>query len=554
MKNFLSNKKFVIAVCLISFIVSGLIISRQVFGVSVTSNMDMGYGKIINLGTPTYDDDAATKDYVDSAFSSFTLPWSKLTGFPSSCSSGQYVSAVGSSLTCSTPSSSWTTSGSKIYNSNTGYVGIGNSSPSYKLDVSGTINASNALCIAGTCKNTWNDPWSNLTNFPSSCSSGQYVSGVGSSLTCSTPSSSWTTSGSNIYNSNTGYVGIGNSSPSYKLDVSGTINASNAICIAGSCKNGWDSSVWTKSGSSIYSNNSGNVGIGTSNPSFKLDVNGDARINSLIYVSSNYVGIGNSNPGYKLDVNGSINASSYYFNGSSMPIWRAFGTQAYYDGNVAVGFGTLPDPSYSLKVGGDLYAKGRIITSSNLITTTGNLGVGNTAPSYTLDVSGQSRLNGNVGIGTSPSYSYRLDVSGNVNISGDLNISGTANSNVKNFVIDHPLDPQNKQLVHSTLEGPEIAVFYRGEAQLQNGKAIVELPSYFEALTRKDVRTVLLTPKFDNNEPVSNLAASAVTDGKFQVRAVDENNPNQKFYWEVKAIRADVAPLEVEKIKTEAEK
>ena len=189
---------------------------------------------------------------------------------------------------------------------------------------------------------------------------------------------------------------------------------------------------------------------------------------------------------------------------------------------------------------------------SNFRVENGNLGVGlgsGTSPSYRLDVYGDTRLNGNVGIGTSPSYSYKLDVYGNANIQGTLYAS------TKNFIIDHPLDPENKKLIHSSLEGPEVGVYYRGEAQLQSGQAEVVLPSYFEALTRKENRTVLLTPKFDNfDEPTSQLAASGVENGKFKVKAVDSQNPSQKFYWEVKAVRADIAPLEVERLKTVTEK
>ncbi len=154
--------------------------------------------------------------------------------------------------------------------------------------------------------------------------------------------------------------------------------------------------------------------------------------------------------------------------------------------------------------------------------------------------------NGFVGIGKQPDYS--LDVAGVIH-GQELSISGS-----KNFMIDHPLDPENKQLVHSTLEGPEVGVYYRGEAQLQNGQTEVVLPSYFEVLTRKENRTVLLTPKFDSNEPISNLAASAVENGKFSARAIDSQNPSQKFFWEVKAVRADIAPLEVERLKTDGER
>ncbi len=120
----------------------------------------------------------------------------------------------------------------------------------------------------------------------------------------------------------------------------------------------------------------------------------------------------------------------------------------------------------------------------------------------------------------------------------------------KNFLIDHPLDPDNKDLFHSSLEGPEIAVFYRGEAQLSYGKVVIPLPDYFEALTRQENRTVLITPQFDDDEPISMLAASAVKEGKFIVRAIDSQNLSQKFYWEVKAIRADIEELKVEESKS----
>ena len=119
-------------------------------------------------------------------------------------------------------------------------------------------------------------------------------------------------------------------------------------------------------------------------------------------------------------------------------------------------------------------------------------------------------------------------------------------TNVKNFIIAHPTDPA-RYLVHTTLEGPENAVFYRGSARLHQGRAEVQLPAYFEAATRPEGRTVQLTPKFsDEDESISTLAASAVENGKFRVRATDRNNPRQTFDWEVKAVRADVAPLLVE--------
>ncbi len=76
-----------------------------------------------------------------------------------------------------------------------------------------------------------------------------------------------------------GNTGLGTSTPGYKLDIQGgQINASDGLCIAGDYKTSWSAisspSVWTTSGNNIYNSNTGNVGIGVTNPGVKLDVNG----------------------------------------------------------------------------------------------------------------------------------------------------------------------------------------------------------------------------------------------------------------------------------------
>jgi len=129
-----------------------------------------------------------------------------------------------------------------------------------------------------------------------------------------------------------------------------------------------------------------------------------------------------------------------------------------------------------------------------------------------------------------------------------LHVNGSFTATSKYFSIDHPLDSK-RSLIHSVLEGPEVAVFYRGEAVLVDGMCEIALPSYFEALTRKEHRTVLVTPKLSDGEETSALAASGVTDGRFIVRAIDPRNRKQRFFWEVKGVRADIGPLEVEPLK-----
>ncbi len=91
------------------------------------------------------------------------------------------------------------------------------------------------------------------------------------------------TAGANISFANnqislTDFVGIGTTPhATYKLDVNGTINATE-LRIANSVVS---SSKWTTSGVDIYNNNTGNVGIGTITPTtgYKLDVRGSILSN-----------------------------------------------------------------------------------------------------------------------------------------------------------------------------------------------------------------------------------------------------------------------------------
>lgn len=141
--------------------------------------------------------------------------------------------------------------------------------------------------------------------------------------------------------------------------------------------------------------------------------------------------------------------------------------------------------------------------------------------------------NGHVGINTAAPTSA-------------LHVNGTITKTQNNFEIDHPLDPANKTLVHSTIEGPEAGVYYRGEGQLVNGEAVIALPAYFEGLTLKKQRTVQLTP-VGGWSPL--YVDSEIVNGQFIVKTAPSGTRNQRFYWEVKAIRADVPEIVVEKNK-----
>jgi hypothetical protein len=77
---------------------------------------------------------------------------------------------------------------------------------------------------------------------------------------------------------------------------------------------------------------------------------------------------------------------------------------------------------------------------------------------------------------------------------GDLDVTGSLSKGGGSFLIDHPLDPENKLLRHNFVESPENLLIYRGQVKLDpQGEAVVQLPDYFQALTREDEATVTLT-------------------------------------------------------------
>ena len=167
----------------------------------------------------------------------------------------------------------------------------------------------------------------------------------------------------------TGNVGVGTTTPGYKLDVNGELNlATSVLRVAGSV--GTDGQVLTSTGSSVAWEDisAGVTGSGTTNYIPKW-ASSTSLGNSLIYNSSN-IGIGTTSPAYQFEVEDSI-ANSYVakFENTS----TAYGPSGVYvyiktDGspgtdNRYIGFGNVGDTT-----SGAIYANG---SSAVVYSTTG---------------------------------------------------------------------------------------------------------------------------------------------------------------------------------------
>jgi len=127
----------------------------------------------------------------------------------------------------------------------------------------------------------------------------------------------------------------------------------------------------------------------------------------------------------------------------------------------------------------------------------------------------------------------QVTFSGSVKFLQNLNIAGSISKGSGTFVIDHPLDPDNKLLYHSFVESPEAKNLYDGVVSLDdNGEVTVELPDYFEALN-KDFRYQVKAI----DTPAPNLhIKSEIKDNQFTIAG---GPPNARVSWQVTGIRHD---------------
>jgi len=115
---------------------------------------------------------------------------------------------------------------------------------------------------------------------------------------------------------------------------------------------------------------------------------------------------------------------------------------------------------------------------------------------------------------------------------GDVKVTGALTAGAKNFVIDHPLDPDSEYLAHASVESSEQANIYSGNTVLDDhGEAVVNLPAWVEALC-EDFRYQLTC--VGGSAPV--YVADEVAGNQFRIAG---GPSGMKVSWQLTGVRKD---------------
>jgi hypothetical protein len=361
-----------------------------------------------------------------------------------------FTAGDGLSWSGTTLNSLWRENGTSIYNGNSGNVGVGTSSPGEKLEVAGTFEvdhaSSGALAyLKGGSDDTsyewvgfysgetrqgimlWDGPWSGAGNrsneFSITAENGNWLT-----LTSST--------GTSILGGN---VGVGTTSPAEKLHVNGSVrgNQSGALRIStgsgyvdiGPKNTGWShfytdrTRYWFNTGLTVETGN-----IGSYNENLSLQTSGTTRM--TILTSNGNVGIGTTSPATKLQVNGSV----------YLPSGNSYWIGNHTDSGDRLRLHLSGTNSYVDYASGTLYFRAGTATKV-VFTSAGLVGIGTTSPGAQLDVVASSTqsysIKGNIASSTQTPhaavYGYDDNSSGHhgyLGYYGTLYQGGTSNRSV----------------------------------------------------------------------------------------------------------------------------
>ena len=271
--------------------------------------------------------------------------------------------------------------------SSSGNVGIGTTTPATTLDVKGKANFTGNFSVGETSNILFVDNTSGNVGIGTASPTSLLEVNGGDIELDSSYSLKGTTGDLQLKAPSSGHIKFWveyagtETYPNAKFEEDGTGNTE--LLIAGSSRiTNSDTAEWGKlryiSGASpyfeVYSQQgdtvlgiSGNVGIGTTSPSEKLEVIGNFSIPGTLFVDneSGRVGIGTTSPAEKLHVIGNVNVSGMIEANTINATERFVANNTLFVNNSMVGIG-IDNPTHVLHVVGDANITGNLYLGKNL--------------------------------------------------------------------------------------------------------------------------------------------------------------------------------------------
>jgi hypothetical protein len=306
----------------------------------------------------------------------------------------------------------------------------------------------------------------------------------------------------------------------------------------------------------------GKVGIGTSTPSYALNVNPASNSNNGIQILNNSAGtsarsllsLHNGSYGAEISLGGTSFTNDGFYRQNRLLISAPFITD-YVTGQHYFhigGGGTYQAVSGSTQVGvwdinaltlqNELrptagIAGGTLVGSSLTLKSTTNVGttdhiklvVGNNGATEAVRVIN----NGNVGIGTTtPTYK--------------LQVNGSFAASTKSFRIDHP-SKKDHSLEYGSLESPYHGVRLTGRGTVIKGVGTVSLPSYLKDLIHDDDTLNIQITNIKHGKTIY-IDKIDLQNDRFIVKVDRAKSLGElQFCWTLTGVRKDVDHLVVEK-------
>jgi hypothetical protein len=329
-----------------------------------------------------------------------------------------------------------------------------------------------------------------------------------------------------------GNLGLGLSNPAYRLDVSGSINVSTNWWAIYAVKTGTGTfpAIWGETQSS----SNGATGV----RGYALSTTtggGSAGVHGRNFATNNFgYGVRGTHDSGGWGVYGESVSGRGVYGYSSSATGISYGIYGRSDSPDGFAVYGINNATSGLAIGAQFESTAVSgVALRAIATSTGNDSYGVIGRVFSQfgdavfgDAGPTSAGRGIWGVG--PAAGEAGYFQGDVYVTDNFGVGGT-----KSFTIDHPHDPTNKFLSHFCIEGPEPYNFYRGTVTLdETGSAQVSLPDYFDAINI-DFSYQLTAV----GAPMPDLHIGApISDGKFLVSG---GAPGKQVCWEVTARRND---------------